>query len=76
MPGLEPLEEEAVAALEEAVAKEEEQDTGESREEQSFRMWFVSLGIDSEVTNLFEDIKVTSRWTRTYAKPPTDFRSI
>jgi len=70
MPGLEPLEEEAVAALEEAVAKEEEQDTGESREEQSFRMWFVSLGIDSEVTNLFEDIKVTSRWTRTYAKPP------
>ena len=51
--GLDPLDEEEAALLRELP----DEDVGDSREERAFRMWINSLGVDSRVNHLFDDLR-------------------
>jgi len=52
-PGLDPPEEKELALMQELP----DDDGGDSREERAFRMWVNSIGIDSYVNNLFDDVR-------------------
>ena len=53
-PALEPPDEEQQLALLEIA---DDDDAGDSREERAFRMWINSLGVETHVDNLFDDLR-------------------